>query len=150
MQTQEQSPVILKLFEAFNNHDIQSMLPLIADQFDWFDVPSNVHLRNKDDFKSFIQNWTTGFPDAKIEVKSQLVSGNYVVTEYIGRGTHQGTFKMMGKPIPPTNRKLELRYCDVSLLKDGKLAQVHSYFDVASLARQLGLEAQLAGRAAAA
>ena len=50
-------------------------------------------------------------------------------------GTHDGEFK----GIPPTSRKLELRGMEKFRVVDGKIREMHAYFDTQEIPEQLGL-----------
>ena len=41
---------------------------------------------------------------------------------------------------PPTNRKIEVSYCSVMQIKNGKVISGRDYYDVSTILRQLGLE----------
>jgi hypothetical protein len=62
-------------------------------------------------------------------------SGDTVVVEFIGRGTHKGD--LMG--IAPTGRSMNIPVCDVMELRDGKIYREREYMDMATLMVQLGV-----------
>ncbi len=61
------------------------------------------------------------------------------MVDYIGRGAHEGTLRSSAGGIPPTGRPVEMRFCDVHHIWDGKISRTHSYFDLAGMLVQLGL-----------
>lgn len=149
MAAQDTLAISRSIYDIFNRHDFNALMPLLSERPEWLDVPMNQSLRDVNGVKLFMQNWWTGFPDAKVEIKNMISSGDFVITEFIGRGTHQGVFMAMGRKIPATSKRIELKFCEVSQIKDGKLVSSHIYYDVFSLIRQLGLESQLGQLAAA-
>src|SRR3954447_15568971 len=98
---------------------------------DTFDGPEGAHAYNK--------MWADGFPDGKVTVDRVIESGNYVVVEFTGRGTHTGTLATSMGEIPATGRSLTLQLCDVMEFKDGKVQSQKTYFDTGSMMAQLGL-----------
>ena len=64
-----------------------------------------------------------------------------MVAQGFGRGTHRGVFNSPAGTLQPTGRKMEIRFCDVYQLKDGKIIRADSYFDFYGLLRQLVPEA---------
>jgi ketosteroid isomerase-like protein len=44
-----------------------------------------------------------------------------------------------GGEVPPTGRSLETRFCEVLDIRDGKITDARSYFDLAGIMIQLGL-----------
>jgi hypothetical protein len=45
-------------------------------------------------------------------------------------------------PIAPTQKKLDLKFCEFFRIKDGLVSEGHTYFDAATLMRQLGVSPQ--------
>lgn len=62
-----------------------------------------------------------------------------VTTEFRGRGTHTGPLVGPMGEIPPTRRQVDIPFCDVVQIKDGKIVSIHLYYDVATMMGQLGL-----------
>ena len=86
--------------------------------------------------------WADGFPDGTVTVERVIASGDYVVVEFTGRGTHTGTLVTSMGEIPATGRSLTLQLCDVMEFKDGKVRDQKTYFDTGSMMAQLGLAAE--------
>jgi ketosteroid isomerase-like protein len=62
-----------------------------------------------------------------------------VATEHIGRFTHTGPLLTPAGEIPPTGRRVELQIAEVYRMREGKIALLHAYYDVATMLRQPGL-----------
>ena len=62
-----------------------------------------------------------------------------MVVEFTGRGTHTGPLSGPSGVMPPTQKRVELQLCDVWEVNGGKLANLRSYFDTATLMSQLGV-----------
>ena len=73
-----------------------------------------------------------------------IASGDTVVVEFTGRGTHSGTLKTSMGDIPPTGKSVTLKLCDVTEYRDGLVVRQRSYFDTGSMMAQLGLLPQQA------
>ncbi|MBC8004504.1 MAG: ester cyclase [Verrucomicrobia bacterium] len=80
--------------------------------------------------------YTTAFPDLQFEIINMVTTGNFVVTEFIANGTHQGD--LMG--IKPTNRKVSVPICNVAEIREGKIYAEREYFDNVHLMQQLGVD----------
>jgi predicted ester cyclase len=76
-----------------------------------------------------------------ITIDNLIASGDVVVVEFTGRGTHTGPLVTSMGEIPATGRSLTLKLCDVVEFKDGKVASQRTYFDTGSMMAQLGLGA---------
>jgi steroid delta-isomerase-like uncharacterized protein len=101
---------------------------------DTFDGPQGAHAYNK--------MWADGFPDGKVAVDRVIESGDYVVVEFTGRGTHTGTLATSMGEIPATGRTLTLHLCDVMEFNNGKVQSQRTYFDTGSMMAQLGLSSE--------
>ena len=87
-----------------------------------------------------VQNWNSSFSDMKVEAIQHTVSGNTVVTEMKFSGTNDGDMPMPdGSSIPATGRRVEMRGCQVSEFKDGKMFNSRQYYDMMGMMAQLGL-----------
>ena len=89
--------------------------------------------------RAFNTMWADGFPDGQLTVDRVIESGDYVVVEFTGRGTHTGTLVTGMGDIPPTGKSMTLELCDVMEFKDGKVQSQRTYFDTGSMMTQLGL-----------
>ena len=103
---------------------------------DTFEGPEGTYAYNK--------MWADGFPDGSVTVDRVIESGDHVVVEFTGRGTHTGTLATSMGEIPATGRSVTLQLCDVMELRNGKIQRQRTYFDTGSLVAQLGLATQQA------
>lgn len=74
-------------------------------------------------------------------------SDDYAVVEFIGRGTNTGPLATPQVEVPATGHKVEIPFCDVHRIEDGKITNGRSYFDMATMMRQLGLLPEAAAQA---
>jgi steroid delta-isomerase-like uncharacterized protein len=86
--------------------------------------------------------WADGFPDGRVTIDNVIESGDYVVVEFTGRGTHTGTLVTSMGEIPATGRSMTLQLCDVMEFKNGKVQSQKAYFDTGSMMAQLGLASE--------
>ena len=59
------------------------------------------------------------YPDYTMKIIRQYTDGDYVISEFIMRGTHKGDF--LG--ITPTNKVLEITGVDIDRVVDGKIVE---------------------------
>ena len=59
------------------------------------------------------------YPDYTLKIIHQYTDGDYVISEFIMRGTHKGDF--LG--ITPTNKVLEITGVDIDRVVDGKIVE---------------------------
>ena len=129
--------VIRGLYEAVNNKDLDYIRNLGASFSEWLDVPFNYTTTGETAIIDPWVSWFGIFPDATCEVRSLVALGDYVVAQGIGRGTQKGVFNSPAGPIEPSNVSMQVNFCDVYKLKDGKIERADSYFDFYSLLKQL-------------
>lgn len=82
------------------------------------------------------QSLFNAFPDMQMEMKNVLVSGNFVVSEFIAHATHKGEFN----GIMPTGRTITIPVCNIVEIREGKIYADHDYYDNALMMQQLGVE----------
>jgi predicted ester cyclase len=95
--------------------------------------------QGKEGFKQRLLNWSTAFPDSSNEITNVVATNDQAAVEFISRGTHSGVLHTLKGDIQPTNRKIELRCCDVYRISNNEIVTLHSYYDALGLKEQLGL-----------
>ncbi|MBS0123266.1 ester cyclase [Thetidibacter halocola] len=87
--------------------------------------------------------WRAAFPDGQVKVVNVITGGDgpdgWAVVEFLNRGTQTGPLHSTLGEFPRSGRRMEVRYCSVMRVQDGKVVEGRDYFDSASIARQLGL-----------
>jgi predicted ester cyclase len=76
------------------------------------------------------------FPDLAQEVANIVAAGESAFAEAIARGTHSGPLETPDGEVPPTGRKIEIRFCVVT--RAGRRRR-REYYDSMTLPTQLGL-----------
>jgi ketosteroid isomerase-like protein len=51
----------------------------------------------------------------------------------VGRGTHDGTTRGLAGEIEPTNRSVDVYFCDIYHIRDSRIAQARTFFDAATM-----------------
>ena len=122
---------------AFNAHDERALTALHASDIK-FEAPgfkaSNAH-----EATAYAMRWLKGFPNGKMTVHHEVVSGPWIVQEVVMEGTNTGPLDGPGGKIQPTNRKLVSKGIQVLKIEDGKIAETRIYFDQLDQMTQLGL-----------
>jgi steroid delta-isomerase-like uncharacterized protein len=127
-------------YEQFNNDDFDGIPELLTDDVELVNNAFGTTAHGKAAFVQTLQFLKAPFPDARLEVISQVVGEDFVVNECIFRGTN--TAPLMnpdGTSLPATGKRVEVPFCEVWRVRDGKLASLHYYGDNMSFYQQLGL-----------
>jgi steroid delta-isomerase-like uncharacterized protein len=131
-----------RLHEAWNERSFDEMAEASAPDAKITIVGSGDTFEGAEGSRAYNTMWADAFPDGKVTVDRVIASGDYVVVEFTGRGTHTGTLVTSMGDIPPTGRSLTLQLCDVMEFKDGKVQSQTTYFDSGSMMAQLGITAE--------
>ena len=127
--------------EAWNERDFDFIAEATAPDGTITIVGSGDTFEGIEGSRAYNEMWAGGFPDGVVTVDRVIESGDYVVVEFTGRGTHTGTLVTSMGEVPATGRSLTLQLCDVMEFKDGKVQSQKTYFDTGSMMAQLGLAA---------
>ena len=131
-----------RLHDAWNERNFDEMAAAMAPDGAIVIVGSGDTFEGTEGSRAFSTMWADGFPDGKVTVDRVIESGDHVVVEYTGRGTHTGTLVTSMGEIPATGRSMTLQLCDVMEFKDGKVQSQKTYFDTGSMMAQLGISAE--------
>jgi steroid delta-isomerase-like uncharacterized protein len=125
--------------DAYNDRDLGRVSPLFAANATFIDMATGQAYHGPAGFRKWQENWAAAFPDSRIEITRIRSGDDFAVVEYTGRGTHTGALETMMGTIPPTNRHGEAPFCDIYEIQNGKIVTARTYYDSATLMRQLGL-----------
>jgi steroid delta-isomerase-like uncharacterized protein len=131
-----------RLHEAWNERNFDELAEATAPDAMITIVGSGDTFEGPDGSRAYNTMWADGFPDGKVTIDRVIASGDHVVVEFTGRGTHTGTLVTSMGEIPATGRSMTLQLCDVMEFKDGKVQSQTTYFDTGSMMAQLGLGAE--------
>jgi predicted ester cyclase len=140
MTTANNETLIRSLYAAVNEKDLETIAAFGAPSSEWLDVPFDFTSRGVNAIIDPWRAWFEIFPDATCEVKSLVSLGDTVIAQGIGRGTHRGVFNSPAGTLEPTGRTMQVSFCDVYRLENGKIMRADSYFDFYGLLRQLAPE----------
>ncbi len=139
MLPQDNETLVRTLFDAFNKRDFDLIGTLLDNDIEFVDIPNGKRHHGPEEVKQSMQNTLIGLPDGKVEITNLFVGGDWVCVEYISRGTNTGPFITPTGQLPPTGRKMEMPFCDLYQIKNGKIVVNRTYYDLATMMRQLGL-----------
>lgn len=137
-----------KAMEDFNKRDLESIERRAHSDISVINIASGEVFHGPKGLRAYLERWTTAFPDAKAEVDRITASEDGYVVEFIGSGTNAGPLVTPLGSLPPTGRRISLRFAESTHVRDGKLTDTRLYFDLASMMSQLGLAPAAPGAAA--
>jgi steroid delta-isomerase-like uncharacterized protein len=139
MTAQDNAALARKIYQLFNQGRVDDAIELATEDVELILVPFGQTFHGREGFRTFLQGFHSAFPDIQIVVTNQVATDDQVVTEFTARGTHTRPLPTPAGEVPPTGRVVDFIVCEVWQVRDGKLASLRNYQDVASMMRQLGL-----------
>ena len=133
-----------RLYEGWNERNFDELADAMAPDGKIEIIGSGDVFAGPDGSRRYSTMWSDGFPDGRVTIDKVFPSGDCVVVEYTGRGTHSGPLVTSMGEIPATGRSMTLKLCDVLEFRNGKVMSQRTYFDTGSMMAQLGLTEQRA------
>ena len=133
MTTTAGKSVVRRIFEeGMNTGRTDLYSDLIHPEYINHDFPAPV--RGVEGFTNVDRIFRTAFPDFRVTIEDEVVSGDRVATRGYFTGTHTGEFMGM----PATGRAIRCSYSDIWRLEDGKGRENWVQMDMLGLMQQLG------------
>ena len=131
--------IVRTFHESWDLRDPDRGASVIAEDCRFEDVARGELLAGPEGYKRDYFRWREAFPDGEVKITNVIVQGDWAVVEFINRGTQTGRLRSSLGEFAPSGRYMEIQYCSVMRVKDGKVIEGRDYYDSASVARQLGL-----------
>lgn len=129
-------------YEAWNKRDFAHMRSMFHPDY-VYTGPDGIEKPGVESSMAVAELFANAFPDARVVVDRVFTPSGTAIAECTGRGTHGGDF--LG--IPPTNRPVILKMCNIIELRDGLIYREREYFDIATVLTQIGAMPAQAARA---
>ncbi|HEX8692308.1 MAG TPA: ester cyclase [Longimicrobium sp.] len=139
MTTQEIRDLVRTVYDAYNARDFDRSASLVAEDAELVNVATGQVFRGREGFVAFLKGWAAAFPDSAVEVAGLKADETGAAVEFVGRGTHTGPLAGPAGTIPPTGRRVEIRFHDAWEVRGEKIARGRTYFDALSMLAQLGV-----------
>ena len=120
---------------AENRRSIEGLLETLCSEPIYKIMATDATFKGREQVAQFYTGLFDGVPDATFELINAFVGEEGVVEESILRGTHRGI--LFG--IRATGREIALPLTIVFPILNGQIMGERLYFDLATLARQLGV-----------
>ena len=134
MSTKENTALVLHLYQAFDNGDLDGFAGSISSNFVAYVLGTT--MLNWAGFKQFGNAFRYAFPDGRHVFDHVIADGENVMTVGTYQGTHTGD--MQG--IAPTNKHLKLAVMHLDRVVNGKIVEHRGLANEVNLMRQLGIE----------
>jgi ketosteroid isomerase-like protein len=134
---------VRQFHESWDLRDPDRGAAVIAPDCQFEDVARGESQIGPDGYRADYHCWRAAFPDGEVKVVNVITGSDgpdgWAVVEFLNRGTQTGVLHSSLGEFPPSGRPMEVRYCSVMRVQDGKVVEGRDYSHSASNARQLGL-----------
>jgi len=127
------------IHDAYNSRDFSGPESSIADDFTWTVMPFGSGSKGVAGYREVMETWSTAFPDSTADPTTVIEGGEYEVVLFSFHGTHNGPLPTPTGELAPTGRSVDIPVCNVYRARNGMVTEACSYFDAATLLRQLGV-----------
>jgi steroid delta-isomerase-like uncharacterized protein len=124
-------------FQAIQDHDVDGAVQLLDPDVDFY-APA-AQFKGTEAVRPFLQGYVDGFPDARFELSNVFASGDRAMVEARYVGTNTGAMQSPTGEMPPTGKSVDLPFATAFLIRDGRIAEQHAYWDQMAFLGQLGL-----------
>ncbi len=129
--------VVSSFYENFDRSDIPAALSVFSSRLETTD-PGMGTVHGLEPFREYLETLKHAVPDARAVVERMCVDADTVIVEGRFVGTHSGPLTTPDGDVAPTGASVDLRFADVSRVRDGKIVSYHTYYDQLGLLTQLG------------
>jgi predicted ester cyclase len=103
-----------------------------------FHDPDRPTVRTREDYKQWVIELLTAFPDHHLAIEERIAEGDQVVTRWTSRGTHTGDL-VKPMPLPATGKQFTISGIVIARFAGGKAIELWHLADVLSYLQQLGV-----------
>ena len=133
MSQEENKAVVRKYYELIDKGDMKDLMRLFSDDITWR-FPWSPEGLNKESLGGQIQAFRIAFPDMQHIIRNELAEGDRVATVVAFRGTQME--ELQG--VPSSGKQVECSGLNIHRIRDGKIAEAETGFDVITLMQQMG------------
>lgn len=90
-------------------------------------------------FLAFASGFKQAFPDLHWDVREFVEGPGIAVVEGVVLGTNTGPMIGPTGPLPATGRRVELPFCDIWKVRNGRIVENRIYYDQVTFLAKLGL-----------
>ncbi len=124
--------------EVWNQGKVALIDELFAPNF-LYHAPEDPDVRTLEDYKRYITEHHSTFPDLHFTIEDIIAEGEQVVVRYTVHGTNTGDFVLPEMRIPATGKQGTVMGIYIARMASGKVVEVWEQMDTLGMFQQLGL-----------
>jgi steroid delta-isomerase-like uncharacterized protein len=125
--------LVNQLYAAWSLHQPEKTDAIFTDDGIYEDVAAGRMHRGKEQIKDFLRAAFAWSPDFRVTMKSLIIAHDAAATEWLSEGIQTGP---IGE-LPASGNSFQLRGASILTFRNGKIARVTDYYDMANFLRQL-------------
>jgi steroid delta-isomerase-like uncharacterized protein len=126
--------LVRDLYDAWSLHQLEKIDAIFTDDAAYEDVAAGQAYTGKEAIKELLRGAYAWAPDFRVTMKSLIVSDDCAATEWLSEGIQTGPIG----DLPASGNSFRLRGASIIVFRDGKIASVTDYYDMATFLAQLG------------
>ena len=126
--------LVNEFYAAWALHQPERIDAVFTDDAVYEDVAGDKVWRGKEEIKQLLRDAFAWAPDFRVTLHSLVAGDNSAATEWVSEGIQTGP---IGE-LPASGNSFRLRGASILKFRDGKIASVADYYDMAAFLRQLG------------
>ena len=130
--------LVARFDEAFDAGDLESAVSIASFDVEMTD-PGLGTVHGTQPFREYLEVLKRAVPDAKAVIEHIHDAGDAVIVEGRFVGTFTGPLASPDGDLAPTGAAVDLRFADVTTVRNEEIASYHTYYDQLGLLTQLGL-----------
>ena len=139
MSTEENKALVRRVIEeGWNQGHVAVFDELSAPNWVYHD-PGNPDVRTLEDYKRYVTEVRSAFPDFHSTIEDMIAEGEQVVARWTWRGTNTGDIVMPTMHIPATGKQVTVTGISIGRFAGGKGVELWIEMDTLGLFQQLGL-----------
>ena len=132
--------IVKNWVDAVNANDIKQIINTLHPDYEYDLEYSSI--KGRDAAEEGWKLYLAAFKDFHYDVVMMICSDDIVVSRLRMKGIHTGPFRFIGtnsldNPIPPKNNPIDIPTCAIHKIADEKIYRMWSYWDTATLLRQM-------------
>ena len=125
--------LMAELYAAWSLHQLERIDAIFTEDAAYEDVAAGQIYCGKEDIKQLLRGAYAWAPDFRVTMKSLLVANDSAASEWVSEGIQTGPIG----DLPASGNSFCLRGVSIVTFRDGKIASIIDYYDMATFLRQL-------------
>jgi ketosteroid isomerase-like protein len=130
--------LVRRFYGDFDDNEIDDAAAAFAEDLEIVD-PGMGTVYGRERFRAYLETFKRAMPDARAMVGLRCEAADTVVVEGRFVATFTGSLATDDGDVAATGARVDLRFADVSRVRDGVIVSYHTYYDQLGLLTQLGL-----------